>query len=266
MPALRPRTVFAASFVMTVAACGKKDTGGGGGGGGGGGERSGFATTWSVSKGRDSSAPKEWCHGVSYAPCPEGATCNPPAPQPMPCPPGMVENGHATVAQKSETECVLVPDGCRDYSCATQKVRCPWTYEELPRLMRHGSKDADGRCFASWQPPIHSKPQFVMPCPDGVTRFQITRADLDQPCVLTADGVAPKEIPCPTEPALFANADAFAKERASLVGKRAQIQATKHTLAATGCGESVPNDGTRVVVDGVVTASGPLADCVIWLF
>ena len=99
-----------------------------------------------------------------------------------------------------------------------------------------------------------------------MTSFKITRLDTDKPCMVSGEGLAPKEIPCPTEPALFSNAAAFEKERANLVGKRVQIQATKGTLAATGCGQDTPNDATRLVVDARVTASGPLEDCAIWKF
>ena len=161
MPALRPRTVFAASFVMTVAACGKKESGGGGGGGG---VRRVFPTTWTVSKsGPGYGDPQGWCRAGIDIDCPENVTCNPPGPQPIPCPPGVEKHGHVTVGQKSATECVVVPPSCNDPSCATEKVRCPWTYEELSQLIRNGSKDAEGRCVASWQPAIHSKPQFVIP-------------------------------------------------------------------------------------------------------
>jgi len=111
--------------------------------------------------------------------------------------------------------------------------------------------------------------KFVMPCPGpGITTFTITRADLDKPCVLSAPGIASREIPCPAEPAQFASPAALkaalAADKAALVGRRVQVTATRGTAAEVGCGKEPFADQIRVAVDGRVTAAGTLEDCAIW--
>jgi hypothetical protein len=56
--------------------------------------------------------------------CPPGQDCNPPAPRTFDCPPGVTEEKPLRIAELPDTTCVIVPDGCRDTSCATEKTAC----------------------------------------------------------------------------------------------------------------------------------------------
>jgi hypothetical protein len=57
--------------------------------------------------------------------CPPGVDCNPPAPRTFPCPPGVTEERPLHVAELPDATCVVVPDGCTDTGCATERVDCP---------------------------------------------------------------------------------------------------------------------------------------------
>lgn len=57
--------------------------------------------------------------------CPPGVDCNPPAPRTFPCPPGVTEDKPLRFAEMPDLTCVLVPDGCEDTACATEKIDCP---------------------------------------------------------------------------------------------------------------------------------------------
>lgn len=57
--------------------------------------------------------------------CPPGVDCNPPAPRTFPCPPGVTEDKPLRFAEMPDLTCVLVPDGCEDTACATEKIECP---------------------------------------------------------------------------------------------------------------------------------------------
>lgn len=68
----------------------------------------------------------ELCHAEEEDhDCPPGVDCNPPAPRQFPCPPGVTEDKPMHFAELPDTTCVIVPDGCVDTSCATQKIDCP---------------------------------------------------------------------------------------------------------------------------------------------
>ncbi|HEY5927642.1 MAG TPA: hypothetical protein VIV11_38420 [Kofleriaceae bacterium] len=57
--------------------------------------------------------------------CPPGVDCNPPAPREFPCPPGVTEDKPMQFAELPDTTCVIVPEGCQDTGCATEKIACP---------------------------------------------------------------------------------------------------------------------------------------------
>jgi hypothetical protein len=68
----------------------------------------------------------ELCHAEEEDhDCPPGVDCNPPAPKTFPCPPGVTEDKPIHFAELPDTTCVIVPDGCEDTSCATEKIDCP---------------------------------------------------------------------------------------------------------------------------------------------
>lgn len=57
--------------------------------------------------------------------CPPGVDCNPPQPRMIPCPPGITEDKDVNVTQLVDGTCVIVPEGCKDLSCAVDKTPCP---------------------------------------------------------------------------------------------------------------------------------------------
>lgn len=68
----------------------------------------------------------ELCHAEEEDhDCPPGVDCNPPAPRTFPCPPGVTEEKPLHFAELPDTTCVIVPEGCEDTSCATEKIDCP---------------------------------------------------------------------------------------------------------------------------------------------
>lgn len=310
MPALRPRTLFAASFVVTVAACSKKpaeprkeavprkeD---------GGPPRFGFSSRWKVSKIGNPGDSLGSCQALREISCSTGpdtgsgrATCNPPSPEAIACPPGA--EGGVRIGQKdyADPDCWLLPPGCEYTDCVTQKVRCPWTWQELAQLQRSGSRYDDARCVVDWPSPTNSTRRFVVPCPaPAATRFTIRRGDFDQPCFAEGDGFERHEVPCPEEPRTFDTVAAFEQayraDSGAFAGKRVLVPGfylpdrTKPrgsgfavTIAATRTGDapvftcSIPKAlmatavTESVIADGHVTG-GPgglaLDDCVIWSY
>lgn len=68
----------------------------------------------------------ELCHAEEEDhDCPPGVDCNPPSPRTFPCPAGVTEDKPMHFAELPDTTCVIVPDGCEDTSCATEKIACP---------------------------------------------------------------------------------------------------------------------------------------------
>lgn len=57
--------------------------------------------------------------------CRPGADCNPPAPRQFPCPAGVDDDHERVVAEMPDATCVIVPEGCTNTSCATEKTDCP---------------------------------------------------------------------------------------------------------------------------------------------
>jgi len=97
--------------------------------------------------------------------CPPGVDCNPPAPRTFPCPPGVTEDKPLHFAELPDTTCVLVPDGCEDTRCATEKIDCPpmkqLRVDDRRRVRRscHSSVRVPGTAMpraASASPPRHS--------------------------------------------------------------------------------------------------------------
>lgn len=78
-----------------------------------------FSVLWKIEKrGPD-------CHAEDETDCPPGADCNPPAPRHFPCPAGVSEQRDLHVAELPDATCVIVPEGCTDTGCATEKIDCP---------------------------------------------------------------------------------------------------------------------------------------------
>jgi hypothetical protein len=68
----------------------------------------------------------ELCHAEEEDhECPPGVDCNPPAPRTFPCPPGVTEDKPMQFAELPDATCVIVPAGCEDTGCATEKIDCP---------------------------------------------------------------------------------------------------------------------------------------------
>jgi hypothetical protein len=79
-----------------------------------------LAYVWTIEKRGDKCHAEEEDHD-----CPPGVDCNPPAPRTFDCPPGVTEDTPMKFAELPDTTCVIVPDGCEDTGCATQKIACP---------------------------------------------------------------------------------------------------------------------------------------------
>jgi hypothetical protein len=282
MAAFRPRRVFAASFVITVAACSKTANEPDPAGSGSQSNPPGrpFTEQWNVWKNSGV------CEASNFE-CAPGVSCNPPPPRPITCPEGITESAPMRVGTYSDGTCAVV---------ATQmETRCPWTWKELSEMNRTGQMLDDGHCVASWQPPLNSPPKFVMACPaTEIKTFTISREDVDKPCFASGPAMQAKvEVPCPVEPKLFLSGQLFKKDYqanpTAFDGKRVQIQG--FYLAAHSSGNKVGVAGTAyddklavtctskaapmamkpkdwIVLDGVVKASPPgdvaLEDCAIW--
>jgi hypothetical protein len=79
-----------------------------------------LAYVWVIEKRGDKCHAEEEDHD-----CPPGVDCNPPSPRTFPCPAGVTEDKPMHFAELPDATCVIVPDGCEDTSCATQKIDCP---------------------------------------------------------------------------------------------------------------------------------------------
>ena len=79
-----------------------------------------LAYVWIIEKRGDNCHAEEEDHN-----CPPGIDCNPPAPRTFPCPPGVTEEKPLHFAELPDTTCVIVPDGCDNTGCATEKIDCP---------------------------------------------------------------------------------------------------------------------------------------------
>jgi len=77
-----------------------------------------FALVWTIEKRGDK------CHAEEPN-CPPGRDCNPPAPRFVPCPTGITEEEEVHVGELQDGTCVIVPEGCEELRCATEKTACP---------------------------------------------------------------------------------------------------------------------------------------------
>ena len=190
MTAFRRRTKFAAPVILTFAACSSgKDKPK---------EASGFATIWSV----------EMQNMKCFA-------LGPPAPaREIECPPGMTGGRHMEVAQLPSGNCAVVPEGCREPSCAKLVTPCPlppgqpvikklayvWVIEKRGDKCHAEEEDHDCPPGVDCNPP---SPR-TFPCPAGVTEDKpLHFAELpDATCVIVPDGCedtgcATQQINCP---------------------------------------------------------------------
>lgn len=68
----------------------------------------------------------EGCHAEEEDhDCPPGVDCNPPKPRMVPCPPGITEEHDIDVTKLPDGTCAVVPEGCTDVGCVTDKTPCP---------------------------------------------------------------------------------------------------------------------------------------------
>jgi len=79
-----------------------------------------LAYVWTIEKRGEKCHAEEEDHD-----CPPGVDCNPPAPRTFDCPPGVTEDKDLHIAELPDATCVIVPDGCLDTGCATEKIPCP---------------------------------------------------------------------------------------------------------------------------------------------
>jgi hypothetical protein len=197
MSAFRPRTSFAAPFIVTVAACSS-----------GSGDkpkpepRPAFAKTWHVSMHDMKCFATQVVRG------------NPPAPQEVECPPGMTGNMYMTLAQVADARCAVVPAGCTEIACAAPATPCPLPYgEQIVRKLAYVwtiEKRGD-KCHAEEEdhdcpPGVDCNPPAprTFACPAGVTEDQPMKfAELpNTTCVIVPEGCdntgcATETIPCP---------------------------------------------------------------------
>ena len=295
MGAFRPRRVFTASIVLTVAACSKSGKESGAGSGSAAAPAGApFKDEWIVVK-YDRGC--ETARSGPPADCPPNTYCNPPMPiaTRIRCPPGATMASRQRVVLLPDDGCALVTAACNDTSCATTKTSCPFSPAELAQLERDGNLDEDGRCSASWLAPGHRQDWFVIPCPaPDVKTFKIMREDFDKPCFVTGAPLTAKvEIPCPVEPRVFGSGKLFKTEYAAdskpFVGKRVQVMGYYlpgkstttggvHTIAianakdgdavALTCTTTVApkpmKEAEEVIVDALVKSDVALEDCAIW--
>lgn len=85
-----------------------------------------LAVVWTIEKIGDECHAEE---GEGHDACPPGVDCNPPMPRMVKCPPAVTETQSLRVAELLDATCVIVPDGCDNTGCATQRVDCPQTLE-----------------------------------------------------------------------------------------------------------------------------------------
>jgi hypothetical protein len=212
MPAFRRRTLFAAPFVVSIAAAGCKDE-----------SRTSnppppdnppgprFARQWDVRR----VAPGK-CQAAEPFDCPPEVKCNPPEPRAVECPPGTSGKTVIRVAELPDTTCGIVPKGCVTAACVKLKTACPLPVgQTLPdKLVEvwlvEKDKIGDG-CHAE-EPPVDCPPgvdcnppsPMKIACPPGVTATTSIKIGMlpDKTCaILPDDCKAPEcardKTPCP---------------------------------------------------------------------
>jgi hypothetical protein len=191
----RPRRVFAASVVVTLAGCSgsTKETGAK--------VASPFVQRWRVMKSVDDCRAHDTVNN-----CPPGAMCNPPPPRAIACPADATDDAPMQVAELPDHSCVIVPPMCDTRDCATVATPCPMPHgEELPTLRWEVIRDEAGACLAYWR--VQGTASSVsVPCPfpdpqsGGTSRSVIMRADAKAPCFADAREQMRVEVPCPAKP------------------------------------------------------------------
>lgn len=189
MAAHRPRRVFAASVVVTIAACSGSSK-----------ETTGtkppgpFVQRWTVIRSVDDCRALETENS-----CPKNATCNPPPPQAIACPEGSGPDGHVVVAELPDHSCAIVPVGCNELACAAVKTACPMPFgQELPILRWEVMREASGECIARARGADPVKVACPFPDPQtGAPSSVIMRADAKAPCFADAREQMKMEVPCP---------------------------------------------------------------------
>lgn len=114
MAAHRRRTTFAAPLIVTVASCsssGKADQA----------ERPPRypGTVWSVFMQPDG------CHALEEPDCPPNVACNPPPVREVKCPPGSSGRNIVRIAQRADSQCAVLPEGCTSDRCLESPAECP---------------------------------------------------------------------------------------------------------------------------------------------
>jgi hypothetical protein len=172
-----PRTRFAASFVVVVSAAGGCGDGKSGGG---------TTTppepkakqTWNVRKQGDT------CYAHEPVSCPKNATCNPPAPMMMPCPPEATSDSFQVVSFDG-TSCVL--EGTQT------AVTCPsWDYQPPPPPAVDAAVAVAAQ-MRRWTVGRTGKTCYAAIDPDPCTQLQLKPGDPIPPC----NPPAPMSITCP---------------------------------------------------------------------
>jgi len=161
-----PRTRFAAPFVVVVTAAGGCSDG----------KKGGDTTppdptpkqSWNVSKQGDA------CYAHVPMSCPKNATCNPPAPMMMPCPPEETRASFKVVSFDGKS-CFL-EDG-------TTSVTCPsWDYQPPPPPPAIDAAVAIAAQLRRWNIQRSAKDCFAAPDPDPCTQLQLKPGDPIPPC------------------------------------------------------------------------------------
>lgn len=191
MAALRPRTHFAAPFIVVL--------------GCGGAQRTPEPPDVPGPKWTVSGSGEECSAHVPMGHCPKGALCNPPPPRPIECPAGLTGTGSVRVVQRPDATCGVIPDGCSELACVTQTTPCPLDYNAPRKLvgtsyqvMRSG--DA---CFARVDACAATDPACAqaIECPVSLeTSLRI--AESRGQCVIVPEGCADMSCaktttPCP---------------------------------------------------------------------
>jgi hypothetical protein len=162
-----PRTRFAAPFVVVVTAAGGGCSDGKGGG---------TTTppepkpqqTWNVSRSGDQ------CYAHQPISCPKNATCNPPAPMMMPCPPEKPDGSFKVVSFDGKS-CFL-EDGTTTVTCPT------YDYVPPPPPPAIDAAVAVAAQLRTWRVQRSAKDCFAAPEPDPCTQFQRKPGDPIPPC------------------------------------------------------------------------------------
>jgi hypothetical protein len=81
-----------------------------------------LAVVWTIEKRGDDCHAEE---GEGHDECPPGVDCNPPQPRIVKCPLGVTDTQALRIAELVDATCVIVPEGCENTGCATQRIACP---------------------------------------------------------------------------------------------------------------------------------------------